>query len=609
MISHLLQKFFPEIFNSFRRKLLFSFFIMSIIPLFLLGVLSYVLSYNIAKNKLLDSVSYSNNQLNEILANRFNQMENASNMMQYYMYTLILQSPSSLPEQLNTYSAVRNNIANLKNSFQFANISVYTKEDFLFSHEGITFFDIKDIKNHGISSQEMHKNINHLNWHLSKNIKEPFVLHQTYKKNNYISAYVVFKKQNSSEIDYAFFIDIKESEINKILQDSSSDSSISSFLVDENGLIISHRTESLLSKKLEKNLFLKIKTGTEKPFKWKNKQYIVKYNHVTNWYVITEVPNKYIVSNTFILVSILLATVIFVVIVSILSSLFTSNELSKKIRQLASIMTSISFNDYKNKPITLKLPIDENKKYKDEFDDLAIVFNKMTDKMNTNFQSLLDFKIQEEKMRFQLEQSKINPHFLYNMLDSIKTCQTLGRLEDANNMIIRLAKFYRMLLKKGDELISIKDELEIAILYLEMEKLNRNHSFTWHISKEAGIENFLIPKFVLQPILENCIHHGINHSDEIAIHISLFYKEEDILITIDDNGKGISDETCKKINGALTNNNVKTKQHFGLINVNKRLSMFSKSPPALQVAKREPSGTSVTLSLQQMILDEDLFDL
>ena len=105
----------------------------------------------------------------------------------------------------------------------------------------------------------------------------------------------------------------------------------------------------------------------------------------------------------------------------------------------------------------------------DEIDRLGITFEDMQHTIAGNLKSIVNLSVNEERLKYQLLQSQINPHFLYNILGSIRTCQSLGKLDIADQMIANLTAFYRLTLRKSKELIPIKDELEIARLYLEME--------------------------------------------------------------------------------------------------------------------------------------------
>jgi len=239
---------------------------------------------------------------------------------------------------------------------------------------------------------------------------------------------------------------------------------------------------------------------------------------------------------------------------------------------------------------------------RDEIDHLAITFVEMSARLEDSFQQILEMSLTEEKMNYQLLQSKINPHFLYNILESIKTCQTLGRIETANLMITKLAKFYRQLLQKKDDLITIGDELEIVVTYMEIEALCRNDSFGWELSLDDEIHNFLICKFTLQPIVENCIIHGIRSSAErMDIHISARYEEDTIRLTVRDNGSGIQSKQLREIQKALRDQSINYSRHYGISNVNARLSLISKGDSGVSISSVWGVGTEVVIRIPQMI--------
>ncbi|MFD2618636.1 sensor histidine kinase [Terrilactibacillus laevilacticus] len=590
--------------HSFRKKLLLSFVAIAIIPVLFIGCLSYMISYHIANDKILESVSHSSSQLNQTLTFRFNQLDIASNILQYYMYTLIFQGHSDVSDQINQYSEIRNHISNLKNDFHISNITIYIKPNLLFSNEGITFFKLNNLPSQRhISQYTFLKNINQLHWKLFKNMKEPFVSNPTSQNKNFISAYRLFKKQNENSLEYAYFIDINEREISRLLLKSKPYKNIKSYIVNQKGHIISNTEQLKLGKSIPTSLLAKIKNN-EKFFILQNKQFIVRYNPTTKWYIVTEIPEKYIINNTILLVYLILITVGLVIIMAIISSILLSNSLSKKVRSISTFMSSYSFK-YEKKHHNTEISTIMNKyKIKDEFDQLIITFNTMIGKLNENFDRLLESKIREEKMAYQLEQSRINPHFLYNMLETIKTCQSLGRIDDASSMLTKLAKFYRITLKKGNDLISIRDELNIANLYLEMEKLNKLKSFQWTINKEKDIEHFLIPKLTLQPLLENCLHHGFVDSIELNIRISLYFQDEDIIIEIKDNGKGVPANKLIDMRKTLESGIINTQRFFGISNVNKRLSLYSHNYPPLSIDSVDNEGTTITISIQQNLPDE-----
>ena len=197
--------------------------------------------------------------------------------------------------------------------------------------------------------------------------------------------------------------------------------------------------------------------------------------------------------------------------------------------------------------------------------------------------------------------NQINPHFLYNILGTIRTCQALGKLDIADQMLTNLTAFYRLTLRKSKELIPIKDELEIARLYLEMEKLCHKDNLNWEINAEDGIENFTICKFTLQPFLENSILHGLSaDTPEVFISIQVLYGDDTVVISIEDNGAGMSPETLEQLRYAIDNKVINYEKHFGISNVSARISNPLYGNGSVRIDSHPGNGTYVTIEFQQM---------
>jgi two-component system sensor histidine kinase YesM len=599
-IYKLIKSFLQKKFSSFRNKLLLSFIISSVIPVLIIGLLAYSLSYSIAKKNILNVINHSSTQFNDTISNRFTQMKNVAETMQYYVYLMIFDKSQSITSHLDRSSYVRNYISSLKDSFNFYNVTIYLRPDIILSNEGITFRSTSDLSERGIIASKLNNNMTE--WKMFKDQKTPIVLMKKSNPVDYISCYRAMKNKNSGELEYVYFIDINEREIAHFLNSKYPDLEISSYIVDKNGYIVSHPRKEMLGAQIDENLLSKIISSGDNTIFLLDRQLVVKRNEVTGWYVVTEVPNSYIFKNTSVLSKILLVDLVLVVVFTILVVFFISNNLSKKINNISDIIKKLTTTKDKDKLNGLIALTNKQVEYRDEVDQLAVAFRDMFLKLDKSFDQILEMGLQEEKLKYQLLQAKINPHFLYNILDSIKICHSIGKISDANAMIDKLAKFYRLSLRKGDELITIKDELEIALLYLEMECICHNESFQWKISLDDGIEEFLIPKFTLQPLLENCILHGLKSSGEkMLIDINIRYGEESIIITISDNGLGINPDTLAQIKSALYEKKVDVNQFYGISNVNARLSMYSANKNCMDIDSTQGMGTTVYISIEQMI--------
>nr|WP_294696459.1 sensor histidine kinase [uncultured Blautia sp.] len=182
---------------------------------------------------------------------------------------------------------------------------------------------------------------------------------------------------------------------------------------------------------------------------------------------------------------------------------------------------------------------------------------------------------QEEKRKSELDalQSQINPHFLYNTLDSIVWMITGERYDDAVFMITQLASLFRISLSKGKTVIKIEDEVKHARNYMNIQKIRYKNSFEVDFQIEEDILDGCIVKLVLQPLLENAIYYGMEFMDgEGEIHVRGYRKDKDVYLEVEDNGLGMPEEEAAE----LLNGKERPHKHgsgVGLVNVHSRLKL------------------------------------
>jgi two-component system sensor histidine kinase YesM len=208
---------------------------------------------------------------------------------------------------------------------------------------------------------------------------------------------------------------------------------------------------------------------------------------------------------------------------------------------------------------------------------------------------------QNERRKSELDalQSQINPHFLYNTLESITWMVEAQENEAAVCMISELAKLLRVSLSRGKTIIPIKDELQHSRSYMNIQLARYKERFKTEFRIEEEIENYCIVKLVIQPILENAIYYGVGNMDEDdggMIIVSGKKKDEDILITIEDNGMGMREEVLENI---LTDNS-KVPKHgsgVGVINVHSRIRLMFGEEYGLSIESEPDEGTRVTIRI------------
>ena len=200
-------------------------------------------------------------------------------------------------------------------------------------------------------------------------------------------------------------------------------------------------------------------------------------------------------------------------------------------------------------------------------------FNNMIARIKRLMDKVVEEQTAQRKSELKALQNQINPHFLYNTLDSIVFMAESGQMDEVRTMVVALAKFFRISISKGKTIITVKEELEHVKNYMIIESIRYKDTFTFHIDLEEGCEDFLAMKLMLQPFVENSIYHGLkNLEDEGIIDIKV-YKEDDFLYyVVKDNGYGMRKSKIDELYERMRNDDVTNS--VGIKNVYQRLKLY-----------------------------------
>ncbi len=603
VIKHPLIRCIRKLFHSFRTRLITFFLLCSIIPFIIIGAISYRTTYTLAREKILRSVFVSNTQLVQQLNSRFSQMESVADSVNNYIYTLTWKPDSSFSEYMDYFSNARSNINALNNNFNLFQTCIFMPDSSLVSREGLMFYSINNLTDFKIDPVELLSIGVNNKWLYRSSLVFPVILSPNDRSIDSILCCQSLTRDNN--LIYALFTSIKSDELSLLLSESFLDTPIISYICTPDRQIVAHNNSSPVGSFLKTEKFNRImEQVNQDAFTWEDKNYLVQ-SLDNGFYLITEVPISYITKNIKSVIGTIFTSLLIMVPVITGITVFISLNLTKKLSRLAKVVRSTNIRSNKITAKDFGHRFNINSEYGDEIDNLASTYQEMLTTIDHNLANILKLSVQEEKLKYQLLQSQINPHFLYNILGTIKTCLTIGKPDIAHQMIDALSRFYRITLRKNNDLITIRDELEIAALYLELEHLCRDEGFTWEIDCEDGIENFMICKFTLQPFLENCLLHGIKRSSQpIHILISLRYGEDTIRITIQDNGAGIPEKYLDSLKHTLDEHIVDYSKNFGIGNVNARIASSLYGSGRIQIKSEEGQGTTVTIEFQQMLDNE-----
>lgn len=235
-----------------------------------------------------------------------------------------------------------------------------------------------------------------------------------------------------------------------------------------------------------------------------------------------------------------------------------------------------------------------------ELKSLSEHFNRMADKLQMQMDEILRNEKEKQKMEKKLLQSQINPHFLYNTLDSIIWMIQSKEYAGAEQMVSLLAKFFRVSLSQGKDMIPLEKELEHATSYLAIQNIRFKDKFDFYVSADEHLMKYLCPKLSIQPLLENAIYHGMEGMyDDGEIHINVYEKEDVIHIDVADNGLGMSEE---KIEYILNNKVVSSKRGsgIGVRNVNERIKLIYGNQYGISIVSELDEGTTATITIPKL---------
>lgn len=232
-----------------------------------------------------------------------------------------------------------------------------------------------------------------------------------------------------------------------------------------------------------------------------------------------------------------------------------------------------------------------------EVQELSDSFGHMVGRIQQLMTTVREEEIDLRKTELKALQAQINPHFLYNTLDSIAWMCEQGKNGDAVKMVHALARLFRISISRGHELIPIEKELQHAESYLLIQKFRYKNQFTYHFTVDESCLHYLCNKITLQPIIENAITHGLDLLVEPGhIEITVCTEGEDVLFRVSDDGIGMSQEQVAE----LLQNEPSDRTGIGIKNVNDRLRIYFGPQYGLSIKSVPDEGTTVTIRMPRV---------
>lgn len=307
-------------------------------------------------------------------------------------------------------------------------------------------------------------------------------------------------------------------------------------------------------------------------------------NH-TRWKIITFMNIEEVTSankNITIFLFVLSASSIFV---TSIIALILADRIRKPLNQLKRYMKEVEQGNFDEK-IAIYGQI--------EIEEIANSFTEMVSKIRVLMDAVVEEKNQKLKNELTALQHQINPHFLYNTLDSIVWLAENNRNEDVIKTVVALARFFRISISKGKNVITVKEEIQHIKNYLVIQQVRYTDRFTYHFDIDESLYSYPCMKLILQPIVENAIYHGVSIEDG-EINIKCFKTDSSLVFEVSNSGYGITQEEIEEIYNTIKDQNVN--KGVGMRNVYQRLKLYYGDNADIEIESILDEQTTIRLIL------------
>lgn len=411
----------------------------------------------------------------------------------------------------------------------------------------------------------------------------PNSIHNNYKNNIYVATAVF--KIGTNEVCGVLAIGIDKNFIQEILDSSKLSSDCSIVIINKNGDIIfsdyDYSSSSVVSQVVEQNE----PTGI---FRYRDELVVFNTLASTGWKLIYTTPLSTVKYPSYQISLAIVAAIFVSIFMAYIINTVISESLTRPIKKLSVLMEGAAKGN-----LDIYVPIKGN----DEISQLYRSFDKMVKDIKSLLSTVIDDQESLKRSEFKTLQAQINPHFLYNTLDSVLWAAENNQNQQVIDLIIALSKFYKLTLGRGLEAVTVENETEHIQSYLTIMSMRYADILDYEISVEESTKNGLFPPIILQPIVENAIYHGIKNKrfkngEKGMVSIKITRDESKIAIQIKDNGIGMDPEFLSQLGACMDQIEVSKTGGYGLKNVKQRLELFFEKEICFSIKSEKNIGTA-----------------
>jgi two-component system, sensor histidine kinase YesM len=577
MIIHPIKKFYEYVLNlKLMQKLLLSYFALVIIPLGVLSLIFYNTVAQIVEKRITFSAEQAFEQTYSYLSYKiYNIREKSDILLKNPQMLAILNNGSeydNLIKQLRDMGDLQAFLMSLEDSSNILRVRMYIDDSLLYSRENRNLFSMNNISKAKWYNLLEENNRNHL-WIPSSYLEDDYtpLMRDELSHEEILSlGKIVLNPVNYLQSIAAVRFDFNKNTIVNILNKANTVKNSISYILNSQGHIVAYSSAPMLEKYILESPAAAARLYSASPlslYYFDKEPALISCQLLenTDWYMITVIPLREILSeskqvrNKVLLLMLVLGTAAYIL------AFIISYSINKRISYLAHRMKQV----HRGKLEPIKKPAG-----KDEIGELVEDYNYMIERLRILIDEQYISGQELKSAELKALQAQINPHFLYNTLDMINWYAWKNSGPEIIQVVEALAKFYKLSLNKGKDIISIKDELNHVSCYFQIQNMRFKNNLKLHIDADEEIEHCSILKITLQPIIENSILHGILCKDNKAgnIYLSVRLIDDSILLRIEDDGVGMTAEKLEKI--LYFEKKSDTGNGFGISNINQRIKLY-----------------------------------
>lgn len=385
--------------------------------------------------------------------------------------------------------------------------------------------------------------------------------------------------------------------IENIVKDLDQVTDGTTLIIDDSGTVIYDSEKKYLSQNMPRSDLTRQMLGEQGSFKGKvgGKQAVTIYRQSpeTGWKVLITIPEQHLMADAMKTRNLTLITAIVIMCFALLISLVLVFALTHPLRSLTRLMKEVQKGN-----LDVVFPVVR----RDEVGVVGNAFNRMISRLKALIQDIYEVEQRKKEAELEALQLQINPHFIYNTLESIRMTAVIHDDNEVGDMTQLLGKLLRYSFQSGVEVVPIEREWEHLQIYVHLLNYRYGNRFGLVLPELQETEGMSIMKLLFQPIVENAIYHGLQESSEnmvIRIEHSREGKERDHVFKISDNGGGMSEETLQELHQSLRSSKyVQPKgRGIGLRNVHERIRLRYGEAYGLSLTSAEGEGTVVTVRI------------